>query len=332
MQLDDWCRASQDDQNVRRLSHLHANFRSSCDQELVTAVGLDAFRRAIDITNPALLTKMPLEGGIANAVVNEARHQFYRTAGATAGITLDFRIAGKPIANDGTEVFVNLYMRPYPPSPSPTGGATTKVTPLASASRIVWLTKIENALGRLDTAVVAYRSQLSELQMFQELVGLLGLKPINSAQATFGLRLYQPKKDAVRRPHALSHGYEDRFCGTSPFRPYGSTADNRTGASGLPEAIAFESDLTPISPSAAEYAGFRTELEKRVPSVGRAAGTGAIEFILDTTQVHQADLSYLQLQPILIGRLRRNRKMCATHGGTVGCLCQAGTASTVPAP
>jgi hypothetical protein len=324
--LDDWCRSAQDDQNIKRLSHLYSNFRSSCDHRLITPPGLDAFKRALGVTDPSLLVKVPVEGGVANAIVNEARHQYYRPVGTTAGITLDFRISGRDIKYDDAEVFANLYMRPNPARLSSTGGATSRVTPPPATHRIIWLTRLERVFYRLDQAVHETRTQLSELQLFQEVVALLGLKPINSPQTIYGLRLFRARRgDVLRRPHALSHGYEDRFCGTSPYRPFGATADNRFGTNGLPEAIAFEVDLQLIPPSDAIYAGFRTQVEQRAPRVSGLVKAAPIEFLLDTMQVHRADLPYGRLQPIIIKRLRKNRKMCTYGGGTVPCYCQSGS-------
>lgn len=325
MRLHEWCQAGQDDQNTQRLSHLHSNYRSSRAHKLISWEGLDAFVKSINKINPGAIRKRANNLGLANAIILEAQHQFYRSSkvrrAGRSGPTIDFRMAGKEIDNED-EVFANVYVIPVSNKITSTGPSKARIVAPQVSYRIRWLTRPSTIYSQLERAVRSKRSTLNDIELFRELVSLLGLKPLRGPEAIFGLRLYRiSAKGILRRPHVFSTGYPDRFCGVSRFRPYGATADNRSGECGLPEAIGFETDLNALAPSEKTYADFRAAIARYAPVIGGIMPGQLIEFRLDTNRIHQHDLEYEHIQRRILRRLRGNRRMCVRFSGTNRCLC-----------
>lgn len=231
----------------------------------------------------------------------------------------DFRFIGKPIPAKAGGVFVRLSVRPIDPS------ATDATSDLSNANpkQLVWLTTRDAVAGAMKAALKPPATELSQLDFFRELVHSLGLKanswfPIDADYKCI-VYLARLKADGVLiRPHALSGGYDDRFCGASPQKPYGSTADNRTGKSGLPEAICLAENLDLLD-NGPEYDAFRQEMVSMAPWID--TGRAPISAILAGDELFEVDTGYNpEIHRVILKRLNAPRHDCRTSAAA--CVCK----------
>lgn len=242
----------------------------------------------------------------ASKVIDEALKENFKATPSRC----DFRFLGNSIPTKANTVFVNVSVRMASDSVSGIGvGMSNRYL-----HRMVWLTTqnaVFTALEKAQRAVPG--ADLSSLMLFRELVHLLGLKanpklPLSEDyECTLQLGRLR-SDDALRRPHALSTGYDDRFCGASSRRPFGSTADNRTGKAGLPEAICLSKDVEMFS-DGPDYETFRENLS---PLASWVQGTvGPIRAVLNGGDLFKVDKPYLPtLQAVIIKRLRQAKEGC----------------------
>jgi len=106
----------------------------------------------------------------------------------------------------------------------------------------------------------------------------------------------------------------------SPFHPFGSTADSRSGKKGLPEAIAKAIEIEFVEPDEREYNEFRSQIAGQAPWVN-ATSTDFIEAELDASDVHRNDLSYDIFRREILHRLGEKKEMCKTSTGSP-CHCE----------
>jgi hypothetical protein len=277
MNFDDWLKLARNEQansTDADGSHLYANYRHTTRDALIRKSALNKFIRNLPkvTSGPGL----PAEDLAGRLVYNVAVSQYQRKP--SRGHVRDFRLMGKNIKCGASEHFVNISQKlaPYPtvtglggmipfvptaPGPLTHPPGSLSSTPVAHAIKpagVIWLCPLNRILGMIELIRPATQDEL-----FVNLSDWLGLKPTGRPwrdaktapwAITATLRLYRTHDDSkLRRPHALSGGYSDRFCGATIFTPYGSTAQCSTGAASLPEAITQQSELVEVVPTEPEY-------------------------------------------------------------------------------
>lgn len=322
MTIHKWCERAKMEQ-VGGYNHLHANFRHSAQQHLLPPDALGSFAAGLDaaMRAGAVNLKQPPEIRVAAAAVEEASEERFKTL----PLLPDFRFLGPPIPVAAGDLFVNVVYWPEPDSATGSGPLVANRDP----HRVVWLTvetEVITVLKRVQSTVPT--ADLSDMDFFRELIHGLGLKA-NSKESVGGryectLRLGRVTEDgALRRPHALSTGYDDRFCGESPYSPYGSTADNRTGEAGFPEAIC-PSGKVELLTDGADYEDLRKRLIPFASWIGRQPGP--IRASLDGDDLFAINAPYdPQIQGVIIDRLSEKRAGC--QGPPNYCVCRAGGVS-----
>ncbi len=314
-----WCERAKLEQ-VGGYNHLHANFRHSAQQNLLSPDAVDSFAAGLDAAMRAGAVDFKQPPGIraAAAAVEEASKETFKKSPPLP----DFRFLGPPVSVAAGDLFVNVAFWSVPDSA--TGGGPS--VPNRDQHRVVWLTveaEVITVLKRVQSTLPT--ADLSEMDFFRELIHGLGLKA--SSWGSVGgkyectVRLGKVMEDgALRRPHALSTGYEDRFCGESPYAPYGSTADNRTGEAGFPEAICLSGKVTLLT-DGAEYEDLRKRLSPFASWIGRQPGP--IRASLDGAELFAINAPYdPQIQGVIINRLSETRAGC--KGPPDYCVCRAG--------
>ncbi len=274
MVIQEWCQWAQDDQNRHRVSHLYANYRHSLKTSLMPRSTVADFVRLLSqyVAEGGLLD--PARPGVAEDAVAAAHKALWRSPVPGP----DFRFSGPPIGEAAGTVLLNVGVRPAE-------SRSTARTPVGQVRprrgpRLVWLTRIPEVVALLHGAAARSPGGLDELAFFRELVHALGLRPqdLNDLAPAFDctVRLFRLAAGGrLCRPHALSGGYGDRFCGASPQKPYGSTADNRTGRSGLPEAICRADDIVELDARDPAYAAFRVSVAPLAPWIVEGAAIAA---------------------------------------------------------
>jgi hypothetical protein len=151
---------------------------------------------------------------------------------------------------------------------------------------------------------------VDELPFFKSLVMGLGLKRGAKDYTVCVIKLFRINADRLLRPHALSEGTHDRFCGTSPdpHRQFGSTADSRSGKAGLPEAIVLCDDINEIAPSEPEYLDLRKRLRGIAPWVDGL--TQHVKAVFSNDKLFEGEMAYRSLHQEIISRLRENHENC----------------------
>jgi hypothetical protein len=298
MELTEWCEKAQAMQNDARpelrSSHLYANYRHSIKINTLPTPVAD-FVRCLGSPTASATTPHDL--------IDQVKHFYYRPdERLRLKLARDFRLTGPRVGAKVGDIFFNLQLltsdikstllRPWKDPPG----------------KIRWLTKIEAVsdllLGEHSTGPV------DELQFFKSLVMGLGLKRGSKDYSVCAIRLYRIKRESLLRPHALSDGTHDRFCGTSPdpHRKFGSTADSRSGKAGLPEAIVLCDDVEEIAPSEAEYVSLRTQLRAIAPWVDGLPQH--IKAVFVTDELFEDEMPYQQLHSEIVSRLRENHLGC----------------------
>ena len=327
MQLSEWCAEAQQDQNVRGKSHLYANYRQSRSKELVTSRGIDSFKSSLDMVDGATVlagsaahAHLGQPGGFANFVLRELEQKYYQPA-RPAGLTSDFRIDGTLIPRATDVLIVNVRRHDIERFGGASGIGAAPFGPAAPAyTDIVWLTRPEHAIKKLRRLLPNRHARLTELAFFRELSAQLGLKRGRKSSTMFQVNLYKIESTRLLvRPHALSRGYPDRFCGSSRFKHFGATIDNRNGETGLPEAIVLFENTPPLKSSDPEYVELKRKLNKIADWIDPHSDS-MIEATLDTDEVHADDLSYDLLRPMIMRRLKERIAPCDGHI-VAGCLC-----------
>ncbi|NYZ17999.1 hypothetical protein HL658_36140, partial [Azospirillum sp. RWY-5-1] len=197
------------------------------------------------------------------------------------------------------------------------------VRPAVPAIR--WLTRPDDLLHWLSRAAAA-SGTLDATAFFRELVAALGLKPRAAPETLFTLGFFRLRNAQVlRRPHAISTGYADRHCSASDHLPFGSTADNRTGRAGLPEAVVLATDIEEIPPAHDDHRALRTRIATVAPWVG-PLDDADIAARLPTAEVHGVGSPYADLRTVFINRMDGTTDMCGNDPGK-GCLCAVPHAS-----
>lgn len=317
MDFCDWCQLSQDEQNIQRINHLHANLRYTENNSMISTSGLAAFKRALG--KLAGTIPSPVAAGQSEVAVVKSSEEQYRSPRPPG--YRDFRLQGTTVSDPPRPtIFVSLSQLD-PALPSASGTAGPRLSPTLRPGRLRWITTVDHLARGLNKARIA-RGDLDELALFSEIVATLGLKasPRSGTETVYRLSLYKAgRRGAVRRPHALSTGYGDRFCcNRRRFDDYGRTMNNQSGNIGLPEAISFAKDLIELAPSTTEYADFRRVLSKFAPWI-TIPSSPYIEARLRTADVHALDLSYAEIQTKVIRRLNERREHCVKAGGTREC-------------
>ncbi len=229
----------------------------------------------------------------------------------------DFRMCGPAINADLDTILVSLRSRP---NISKSSGSARGLGATLREPRVTWITTESHVLEAL-TRRHKIDGDLSPTDVFQELVASLGLKSWHKPTLIYSVELYrQSSKGVLRRPHSFSVGYADRFCGASSYASFGSTADNRSGASGLPEAIAFDTRLDAIQPAHKAYQGFREAVQKLASWVVKLPQDSFIEHELNTADLHASDTSYVNFQRAVVGRLGEQLLFCHHKHGTIKCV------------
>ena len=308
--LANWCRLAQKEQIDEETGHVFANFRHSTALNLIAASGVDGFECALSLIEPVDLSSLDPNGdldfGLTQIEIDRATSRFH--SDATCAAYEDFRLAGKFF--DWPNMLISLQYRQSRVRAAPSIGATRfRPSPTMHASsvpRLIWLTRPDHVLIAVKSAAAAaHGSKLTETGFFQLVVALLGLRPRKplSGIGDCTLVAYEllPGK-SLTRPHVFSQGYPERFCGVSRFGRFGSTADNRTGHAGLPEAIALGADLRQIGVSDPRFSAFVNELSSFVDfsDVTRDTQSGRC----DVTDLHAQDDMTLARRTIL-QRMRR---------------------------
>lgn len=322
MLVQDWCHCAQADQNAHGQGHLYANFRHSLKRNLLRARGIADFGASLDylVSEGFLLDPSTPCASQAVYEADKARHR------APSPID-DFRLCGPIIESLTTDTFLNIDFFPITTSStgvSGRGGRGFRPRPHG----IKWLTTRAETETLLKSAV-AKNGPLDEISFFRELISALGLKardddPSAAIDYSCGVNLFQLKRDKeLYRPHALSTGYEDRFCGVSPKRPFGSTADNRNGKAGLPEAITSDMSLIRLEPSSTPYIDFKGKVSTYAPWL--TTRLGGIDAVVSGPELFSEDLTYPELKPIILKRLKEVPENCGA--ATSSCYCYTGTIS-----
>jgi hypothetical protein len=312
MTLRKWCHCAQEDQ-LAGINHLYANFGHSWRTGIMPKPAVEAFVKEVDALGGRPLA--PAASGVANRAVMDA----IKATLISDPPRPDFRFIGKPIPAKTGDVLVNLSVRPIDPSATGTISELSNVNP----KQLVWLTTRDAVAGAIKAALKPPATDLSQLDFFRELVHSLGLKanPRFPIDADYKCIVYlaRLKADGVLiRPHALSGGYDDRFCGASPLKPFGSTADNRTGKSGLPEAICLAENIDLLD-SGPEYDAFRRELLPMAPWI--ATGATPISATLAGDELFELETRYHpEIHEVILKRLNAPRHDCRTSAAV--CVCK----------
>lgn len=319
MRLQEWCVDAQQDQIVGEASHLYANYRHSVHGNLIDIAGMNSFVNALrEMDRPGQIAEAARRrlhaepGGFANYVLIAAS-QLFGTKACPPSITSDFRVDGNEIPRTDPILMLNLRRTAFDPLYAASG---TPVFPLGPAPRrpgsIIWLTRPEYVVNRFNELSGDGTHELSPLEFFRELTSRLGLKQLNKAHALYELELFKIESTKLLvRPHALSGGYPDRFCGDSSFSRdgYGATIDNRNGEHGLTEAVLVAGSLSPINSGADEYLELKTQLSRFANWIDPRT-PASITAELPDVDVHSGDLRYAALHPIVLGHLRHDPRLC----------------------
>jgi hypothetical protein len=322
MRLDQWCNIAQNDQNSLEISHLCANYRHSRRTALITAQGVESFTAALESVFRAKFENSKQEGGTANLILEKAKDVFYdRPAPDNPAVCSDFRLDGNEISSDADTIFVSLARHSLDGLRSATRPASSRLgRSLGNEARIVWLTRPDDVIRKLRRGLPGKTDGFDERSFFAELTALLGLKPRGFLRTRYRLDLYCVRKgQTIFRPHGLSHGYPDRFCGKSAFPKFGTTIDNRDGKSGLPEAIVLASQVQWIEPGEKPHINLKERLSAFAPWID-AKSAHAIEADLSSAEVHAEDASYGRLRPTILRRLRETGNNCDRRGAPI-CVC-----------
>lgn len=274
--LVEWCLRAQEEQINHGVGLVYGNYRHSHRLGLISDTGYQSFQYALSLIPPmdpaALGPREDPDFGLTAIAVDRCAN--YLAADPASATQPDFRICGKPIQHDGLLVSIRYSDATTPHSASsPTTVSVSPTKPLPTPSpkwppQITWLTRPRDMLNRLETDLRGSGStKLTDTEFFGSLVALLGLRQ-PSPSARLGqckLRAFRskPGKPLVR-PHAISRGYPEKFCGVSKFGSFGSTADNRDGRKGLPESLAFAADLDEIDPGNREFKQLASKISKFV--------------------------------------------------------------------
>lgn len=324
LDLDEWCAWTQADQNRDGVGHLYANFRHSLANALLPAMSTSMFVSALNAFLSKPGSKLPRRADDAIYIAfQETMTRSYSLAG-------DFRLSGRDIGAKVGTTFVNVWPKPLhsAPAPSSTGGSgKSGIRPSPQPGVMRWVTTPDKMLKKLRSTAARLRDRrLDESAFCREIVNLLGLKPDPNAPPGGGryevvVTLYQLHREgALRRPHALSTGYADKFCGASPSRPYGSTADNRTAKAGLPEAIALLDDLRFVKDYEPAYKVFRAQLAAIAPWL--SASSGEIRVSADGADIWRGIMDENDFRKIVVRRLKERLSNCALNGGPARYPCR----------
>lgn len=271
-----WCRRAQEEQIHKCLGIVYANYVAAHRKGLMTDDGYRNFQHGLSVIPPVDAASLNVgedrNHGLTAIAVERAKN--YVAADPAFSSRRDFRLCGKEFRYQ--DLLVSL--RYYNPgsgrtasSPAATVRSGSRPVPTSPSNRppvVVWLTKPASIIGRLSEALAAAGlNSMDDSSFFAQLVAMLGLRPPAGASdtAVCQIRAFVPKAGAtLMRPHALSHGYPERFCVVSPFGRFGATADNRGGKAGLPEALATLKDLQELAPSDAAFQSLSAEIRKHV--------------------------------------------------------------------
>lgn len=301
MKFCDWCHLAQDEQIFEEKSTLYANLGHTRYQTLISSSGLEKFTDCLAQVDDSTLHCPPDQDfGKSNLAIQSAIDQAYNTSLSSSE---DFRLAGKIVHTD--EILINLLYGPYQPRPfRPSGG-----TP-----GILWLTQFSKFVSYLEKSVNTSGDKFSRQELFKDLVCSLGLKPRIGVDFHWcTIRVFEKAtENKTKRPHVFSTGYPDKFCGVSPYQPWGSTADNRTGKAGLPELISFAQDTIESPPGTSKYEEVRSALSS---FVNFDLGNGYINIEMLVRKFHDAD-NDIQFRKQILKRLspEGKNKHCPSPG------------------
>ncbi len=312
-----FCHIAQVDQNDRHLNHLFANLRHSTQNRLIPSGALREYQECLSAAGPEIAALDPSSNDYSGSIATLALGKITDLAGMVS----DYRFCGPDVPWSSSEVFVNLAI--YEAPLTPTGAMKIGKPKASNPQKLVWVTSYKALIERLSERSATLPNPLSTpLSFFRELVDLLGLRPWNDAmrsrQFVAVVRLFKVETGArLHRPHGLSGGYADRFCGVSSDGKFGSTADNRDGEAGLPEAICRAKALIELGPSTSEYEHLKANLgdapwieaDPRMPVTAVLNGS-------DLYQIYDYDR---KVQPRIVERL--SERLCGCGVGDYACLC-----------